>query len=53
VKRLGRATQGVIVVRLRSGEYVSTLAPVVEQTNDNGLNGAGTDGAAAAETPAE
>jgi DNA gyrase subunit A len=33
VKRLGRATQGVIVVRLRNGEHVSTLAPVVEQAN--------------------
>jgi DNA gyrase subunit A len=36
VKRLGRATQGVIVMRLRSGERVSTLAPVVEQANGNG-----------------
>jgi DNA gyrase subunit A len=32
VKRLGRATQGVIVMRTREGEEVSTLAPVVEQT---------------------
>src|SRR5947208_2310789 len=30
VKRLGRATQGVIVMRLRKSERVSTLAPVVE-----------------------
>jgi DNA gyrase subunit A len=30
VKRLGRATQGVIVMRLREGEQVSALAPVVE-----------------------
>jgi DNA gyrase subunit A len=30
IKRLGRATQGVIVVRLREGEQVSSLAPVVE-----------------------
>jgi DNA gyrase subunit A len=29
VKRSGRATQGVIVMRLREGEQVSTLAPVV------------------------
>jgi DNA gyrase subunit A len=29
VKRSGRATQGVIVMRLREGEHVSTLAPVV------------------------
>jgi DNA gyrase subunit A len=33
VKRLGRATQGVIVMRTREGEELSTLAPVVEQTN--------------------
>jgi DNA gyrase subunit A len=33
IKRLGRATQGVIVMRLRRGEHVSTLAPVIEQTN--------------------
>jgi DNA gyrase subunit A len=30
VKRLGRATQGVIVMRLRGDEHVSTLAPVVD-----------------------
>jgi DNA gyrase subunit A len=30
IKRLGRSTQGVIVMRLREGERVSTLAPVVE-----------------------
>ncbi len=30
VKRLGRSTQGVIVMRLRREERVSTLAPVVE-----------------------
>ncbi len=30
VKRLGRSTQGVIVMRLRGDEQVSTLAPVVE-----------------------
>jgi DNA gyrase subunit A len=30
VKRLGRATQGVIVMRLRGDEIVSTLAPVVD-----------------------
>ncbi len=29
IKRSGRATQGVIVMRLREGEQVSTLAPVV------------------------
>jgi DNA gyrase subunit A len=30
VKRLGRATQGVIVMRLRKDEIVSSLAPVVD-----------------------
>ena len=30
IKRLGRSTQGVIVMRLREGERVSTLAPLVE-----------------------
>src|SRR4051794_33424870 len=33
IKRLGRATQGVIVVRLKQGEIVSSLAPVVESTD--------------------
>jgi DNA gyrase subunit A len=33
VKRLGRSTQGVIVMRLREGEVVSSLAPVVESDN--------------------
>jgi len=30
IRRLGRSTQGVIVMRLREGERVSALAPVVE-----------------------
>jgi DNA gyrase subunit A len=34
VKRLGRSTQGVIVMRLREGEQVSALAPVVEAEAD-------------------
>jgi DNA gyrase subunit A len=34
VKRLGRATQGVIVMRLRGDERVSALAPVVEADDD-------------------
>ena len=34
VKRLGRSTQGVIVMRLRDGELVSSLAPVVESGED-------------------
>jgi DNA gyrase subunit A len=34
VKRLGRSTQGVIVMRLRGDEQVSALAPVVESEED-------------------
>ncbi len=34
VKRLGRSTQGVIVMRLREGEKVSSIAPVVESGED-------------------
>ncbi|HEV2713512.1 MAG TPA: DNA gyrase C-terminal beta-propeller domain-containing protein, partial [Gaiellaceae bacterium] len=34
IRRAGRATQGVIVMRLRDGERVSALAPVVESSND-------------------
>ncbi len=33
IRQMGRATQGVIVMRLRDGEYVSALAPVVEASN--------------------
>ena len=33
IRRTGRAAQGVIVMRLREGEQVSTLAPVVESEN--------------------
>jgi DNA gyrase subunit A len=41
VKRSGRATQGVIVMRLREGERVSSLAPVVGSDDDTDLeNGA-------------
>jgi len=36
VKRLGRSTQGVIVMRLRDGEQVSSLAPVVESGDETG-----------------
>jgi DNA gyrase subunit A len=36
VKRLGRSTQGVIVMRLREGELVSTLAPVMDTSDDAG-----------------
>jgi DNA gyrase subunit A len=34
-KRLGRSTQGVIVMRLREAEQVSTLAPVVESESQD------------------
>jgi DNA gyrase subunit A len=34
IKRAGRATQGVIVMRLTRGERVSSLAPVVEAEED-------------------
>src|SRR5438034_144792 len=34
VKRLGRATQGVIVMRLRGDERVSALAPVVDSDEE-------------------
>jgi len=39
IKRSGRATQGVIVMRLRDREKVSALAPVVESADENGQNG--------------
>src|SRR3954449_13472574 len=40
IKRSGRSTQGVIVMRLREGEHVSSLAPVVESDEDkNGADG--------------
>jgi DNA gyrase subunit A len=38
IRRAGRATQGVIVMRLTKGERVSALAPVVE-SEENGSNG--------------
>jgi DNA gyrase subunit A len=34
IKRLGRSTQGVIVMRLRGDERVSALAPVVESDDE-------------------
>jgi hypothetical protein len=33
---MGRATQGVIVVRLKKGETVSSFAPVAESADDTG-----------------
>jgi len=38
IRRMGRSTQGVIVMRLREGEQVSSLAPVVE-SGDESSNG--------------
>jgi DNA gyrase subunit A len=35
IKRLGRSTQGVIVVRLRGDERVSALAPVVDSDGED------------------
>jgi DNA gyrase subunit A len=37
IKRSGRSTQGVIVMRLREGEHVSTLARVVESEDPETL----------------
>jgi DNA gyrase subunit A len=46
IKRLGRATQGVIVMRLRGDERVSAIAPVVESEDDSAVAGeAAADGA--------
>jgi DNA gyrase subunit A len=48
IKRLGRATQGVIVVRLKDGEIVSSIAPVAEAANgEDGDGDGGLDPAAA------
>ena len=48
VKRLGRSTQGVIVMRLREGEQVVALAPVVEAEGDDTKATSSIDGADAA-----
>jgi DNA gyrase subunit A len=45
IRRAGRSTQGVIVMRLREDEQVSALAPVVESSADAEVVVAG-DGAA-------
>jgi DNA gyrase subunit A len=37
IRQMGRATQGVIAMRLREGERVSTLAPVVESSAEDDL----------------
>ena len=51
-KRLGRSTQGVIVMRLRGDETVSALAPVVE-SEDSAESGDAVPAAASAEPVAE
>src|SRR4249920_381893 len=51
IKRLGRATQGVIVVRLRKGELVSSIALVAEAEDDETEEAAAVD--PAAEEPTE
>ena len=48
IRRAGRATQGVIVMRLRGDERVSALAPVVEA--DEGAPDDESPAAAAADT---
>ncbi len=53
IKRLGRATQGVIVMRLRGDELVSALAPVVESEAGEDENGEEPDDAAVAEDVTE
>jgi DNA gyrase subunit A len=51
VKRLGRSTQGVIVMRLRGDETVSALAPVVDSDDDSEVPVAGA--ADAGDAPAD
>ena len=56
IKRLGRATQGVIVVRLREGETVSSIAPVAEAANGTDIESDGVEAeteAAVTELPPE
>ncbi len=45
IKQLGRSTQGVIVMRLRGDEQVSTLAPVAETADEGAAGLAGENGA--------
>ena len=52
VKRLGRSTQGVIVMRLRGDERVSALAPVVESGGEAPVVGEAGDDTGRPETPA-
>ncbi|HEX5583442.1 DNA gyrase subunit A [Gaiella sp.] len=52
IKRLGRATQGVIVMRLREGEKVSSLAPVIGNGDEDELPADESEGAPE-QTPGE
>ena len=52
VRRLGRSTQGVIVMRLREGEQVSALAPVVEADEAEVPEDGSVDGSEPAAAPA-
>jgi DNA gyrase subunit A len=52
IKRLGRSTQGVIVMRLRGDEKVSTLAPVAESQEPVAVDDNG-DATPAVEAPVE
>jgi DNA gyrase subunit A len=52
IKRSGRATQGVIVMRLREGEHVSSLASVVGSDDDPTAADAESDSAPATDEPA-
>ena len=56
IRRAGRATQGVIVMRLREGEQVATLAPVVGADDESEIALPESDGAqpeAAQDLPAQ
>jgi hypothetical protein len=53
VKRLGRSTQGVIVMRLREAEQVVALAPVVEADGDGVVGVDGMDDGAIGVVPGE
>jgi DNA gyrase subunit A len=53
IRRAGRATQGVIVMRLRGDERVSALAPVVSGDDAGEPNGSGLETPLVESTPAE
>jgi DNA gyrase subunit A len=52
VKRLGRSTQGVIVMRLRNDEVVSSLAPVVDSDDGEPADGVALEGSLDGDAPA-